>query len=93
MNLALKRWGFKWSLGGEGERTPQCISSSGFPHRIRKYLPYLPSNASLPVHFSFIIAHSFGVGNGNPLQYSCLENPIEEPGGLQSMGSQRVGHG
>ena len=28
-----------------------------------------------------------------PLQYSCLENPMdEEPGGLQSMGSQRVGH-
>ena len=25
--------------------------------------------------------------NGNPLQYSCLENPwTEEPGGLQSMG-------
>ena len=32
-------------------------------------------------------------GNGNPLQYSCLGNPrTEEPGGLQSMGSQRVGH-
>ena len=32
-------------------------------------------------------------GSGNPLQYSCLENPLdEEPGGLQSMGSQRVGH-
>ena len=31
--------------------------------------------------------------NGNPLQYSCLENPwTEEPGGPQSMGSQRVGH-
>ena len=30
-----------------------------------------------------------GGGNGNPLQYSCLENPInrEEPGRLQSMGS------
>ena len=28
-------------------------------------------------------------GNGNPLQYSCLENPwTEEPGGLQSLGSQ-----
>ena len=29
--------------------------------------------------------------NGNPFQYSCLENSIpwtEEPGGLQSMGSQ-----
>ena len=28
-----------------------------------------------------------GDGNGNPLQYSCLENP--EPGGLQSMGFQK----
>ena len=31
---------------------------------------------------------SSGEGNGNPLQYSCLKNPMEwEPGGLQS---QRV---
>ena len=31
------------------------------------------------------------VGNGNPLQYSCLENPMdrEEPGKLQSTGSQK----
>ena len=27
-----------------------------------------------------------GGGYGNPLQYSCLENPTEEPGRLQSMG-------
>ena len=33
-----------------------------------------------------------GVGNGIPLQHSCLGNPMEEPGGLQSMGSLRVGH-
>ena len=34
-----------------------------------------------------------GEGNGNPLQYSCLENPMEGgAGGLQSMGSQRVRH-
>ena len=34
-----------------------------------------------------------GGKHGNPLQYSCLENPKEEePGGLQSIGSQRVGH-
>ena len=34
-----------------------------------------------------------GEGNGNPLQYSCLENPwMEEPGRLQSTGLQRVGH-
>ena len=34
-----------------------------------------------------------GGENGNPLQYSCLENSMtEEPGGLQSMGLQRVGY-
>ena len=36
-----------------------------------------------------------GEGNGNPLQYSCLENSMDgeiySPQ-LQSMGSQRVGH-
>ena len=31
-----------------------------------------------------------GEGNSNPLQYSCLGNPTEGPGGHQSMGSQRV---
>ena len=35
-----------------------------------------------------------GGGHGNPLQYSCLGNPIdmEEPGGPQSIGSQRIRH-
>ena len=36
-----------------------------------------------------------GGGHGDPLQYSCLENEYpwtEEPGGLQSMGSQTVVH-
>ena len=47
-----------------------------------------------------------GGGHGSPLQYSCLEEGMathssilawrfpwtEEPGGLQSIGSQRVGH-
>ena len=28
-------------------------------------------------------------GNGNPLQYSCLGNPTEEPGRLQSMGATK----
>ena len=32
-----------------------------------------------------------GVGNGNPLQYSCLKIPwTEEPDGLQSKGLSRV---
>ena len=34
-----------------------------------------------------------GEGDRNPLQYSCLENPMDQGAwGLQSMGSQRVGH-
>ena len=33
-----------------------------------------------------------GVGQGDPLRYSCLENHIEELGGLQSVGLPRVGH-
>ena len=35
-----------------------------------------------------------GDGHGNPIQYSSLGIlGTEEPGGLQSMESQRVGHG
>ena len=34
-----------------------------------------------------------GEGNGNPLQYSCLENPMDRgPCWLQFMGLHRVGH-
>ena len=34
-----------------------------------------------------------GEGHGSPLQYSCLENPMDrEPGRLQSIGLQRVRH-
>ena len=37
------------------------------------------------------LGRSPGGGNGNPLQYSCLEIPwTEEPGRPQSMGSQRA---
>ena len=32
-----------------------------------------------------------GEGNGNPLQYSCLENPMDR-GGLPSVGLQRIKH-
>ena len=36
---------------------------------------------------------SQGGRHANPLQYSCLEIPwTGEPGGLYSIGSQRVGH-
>ena len=35
------------------------------------------------------LGRSPGEGNGNPLQYAWLENPME-PGRLQSMGSQEL---
>ena len=39
------------------------------------------------------LRRSPGEENGSPLQYSCLENSMDRgPGGLQSMGSQRVRH-
>ena len=39
------------------------------------------------------LRRSPGEGNGNPLQYSFPGNPwTEEPVGLQSIVSQRVGH-
>ena len=39
------------------------------------------------------LGRSPGEGYGYPLQYSGLENSMDrEPGGLQSMGWQRVGH-
>ena len=39
-----------------------------------------------------VLGRSLKEGNGYPLQYSCLENSMDREGGLQSMGSQRVGH-
>ena len=45
------------------------------------------------LNIKLYVVPTFGEGNGNPLQYSCLENPMDgEPGRLQSMGLQRVRH-
>ena len=58
----------------------------------------LPANAGVARDSGSIprSGRSPGGGNGNLLQYSCLENPMERlvgyTGGLYSMGWQRVGH-
>ena len=55
----------------------------------------LPDNARDPRALGYILGseRSPGGGNGNPFQYSCLENLwTEEPGGLQSIGLHRVRH-
>ena len=39
------------------------------------------------------LGRSPGEGNGNPLQYPCLENPVDEGAWYATvMWSQRVGH-
>ena len=53
----------------------------------------MPSNAGdVRDVFSVLgMGRSLGGRHGNPLQYSCLENPIDRRSGrLQSIGSQRV---
>ena len=46
------------------------------------------SDTTERLHFHFSLA-CVGEGNGNPLQYSCLENPRDRgAGGLPSVGSQ-----
>ena len=62
---------------------------------ITKKLPWwlkkLPAMQETQVRF--LGQRSPGEGNGNSLQYSCMKIPCtEESGGLQSMGSQRLGH-
>ena len=52
----------------------------------------LEINPLTVVSFAIIFSHS-GEGNGNPLQYSCLENPKDGEAWWATVhGSQRVGH-
>ena len=54
----------------------------------------LPANAGELRDTGSILgsARYHGGGHGNPLQYSCLENPMDkEPGRLPSMGIEKRG--
>ena len=73
---------------GLGALTSQRVS------QVALVVKNLPTNAGDPGSTPGL-GRSPERGYGNPLQYSCLENPHgqrEEPGGLQSTGSQRVRH-
>jgi len=54
----------------------------------------LPANAGDERDAGLILGLGIspGEGNGNPPQYSCLENSIEDPGKLESMELKRVRH-
>ena len=64
----------------DGYRSSMCFYLKGGGSRKKK-------NKYLFLNY-YELEGDFGEGNGTPLQYSGLE----EPGGLQSMGSLRVGH-
>ena len=83
-----------------------CIPSvKNWASQVAVLVKKLPANAREVREVGLIpgSGRSPGGVNGNPLQYSCLEDPtdggeslawrilwIEEPGRLQSMGLQRV---
>ena len=69
---------------------PLLLRAEGFPGgSVGKESAYnVGDPASIPGS-----GRSLGEGNGNPLQYSCLENPMDFPWDrLQSMMLQRVRH-
>ena len=73
--------GIRFSMLQDTTRRPQCLSSQESVCSAGN-MDSIPGSGRSP-----------GKGNDNPLQYVCLENPVDrESGGLQSIGLQIVGH-
>ena len=69
----------------------ETIQKAAYPWRRWRQRARLPVQENQRRGFNPCSGRYPGGGHGNPLQRSCLENPrTEEPGGLHSMGSQRV---
>ena len=63
----------------------------GFPGG--SVVKYLPASARDTGDVDSILGSGRSPGEGNPLQYSCLEIPwTEEAGGLETTGLQRFRH-
>ena len=85
-------WRRKWQ--------PTTVFLPGKSHGWRSLTGYSPwgrkeSDTTEPLHFTSLrfTSASIGEGNGNPLSILAWQIPwTEEPGRLQSMGSQRFGH-
>ena len=84
----------EWDGEGDGRKVQKggdiCMPMAGFPgdSEVKASVSNAEDLGSIPGS-----GRSPGEGNGNPLQYSCLENPMDRGawGGLQFMGSRRVG--
>ena len=66
-----------------------CVLGPVVAQMVKKSVCNVGNPGSIPG-----LGRSPGQGHGNPFQYSChVESPwAEKPGGLQSKGSQRIGH-
>ena len=78
-----------------GIKDPNSFSSEMKSFLGGRTVKNLPANAGDEGEAGSIpgLGRSPGGGNGNSLQYSCLENPMEEePGGQQFVGLQTAIH-
>ena len=75
------------------EFTCEAPSGPGLVCRIFKNYEFSFTSSELLIQMTyFFLIHFWWAVYSFPLQYSCLKTPwIEEPRGLQSMGSQRIG--
>ena len=102
-STAAAAWGLSVLLCSLSSRWPNHEETFGVHHgTIRSFLWGFPDGSdgkesACSVEDPSSIpgwGRSPGGGNGHPLHYSGLENPVdrEEPGGLWSMESKKVGH-
>ena len=88
----IRYWIGKWRHRKAGFMVPFCIRSLFGGSLINERVRSLTSEVFLK-EAGRNLTRLYAEGNGTPLQYSCLENPMDRaPGRLQSMGSLRVGH-
>ena len=81
-------------MGGMWEKN-NCVRDRNVGFPCGSVIKNLPANAGATGDAGLVpgSGRSPGIGNGNPLQYSCWEIPsTEKPGRLQSMGSPRIRH-
>ena len=93
--ITLSVWfAFIYSYFGEGNGNPLQYSCLENPVDRGAWWAAVHGVTQSRTRLKWLSMHAcIGEGNGSPLQYSCLENPRdEEPSGLPSMGSHRVGH-
>ena len=74
-----------------GELTCFVINTMGFPGGTVEKNPPASAGDVRDAGLTPGLGTSPGARNGNPLQYSCLENPIDR-GAQQAIGLQRVRH-